>query len=117
MTEDRDFKQLVRQRAAKTGESYQAARRQVERGRPRFEAAVKAMFRTPAGLVFGCVVETGAVRPGMAVDVWLGGEVVHAGTVASLRHTWFDREVVSEGEFGLLVDPAYDGPLPDRVTG
>ena len=117
MTEDRDFKQLVRQRAAKTGESYQAARRQVERDHPRFEAVVRAMFHTPAGLVFGCVVETGAVRPGMAVDVWLGGEVRHQGTVAGLRYTWFDREVVTEGEFGLLLDPVYDGPMPDRVTG
>ena len=38
MTDDRDFKQIVRDRAAKTGESYQAARRQLERQRGRFSA-------------------------------------------------------------------------------
>ena len=30
MTDDGDFKKIVRDRAAKTGESYQAARRQLE---------------------------------------------------------------------------------------
>lgn len=30
MTEDRDFKKVGRERSAKTGESYQAARRQLE---------------------------------------------------------------------------------------
>src|SRR3954469_25706854 len=38
MTDDRDFKQLVRERMAKTGESYQMARRILERKRGRFSA-------------------------------------------------------------------------------
>ena len=35
MTDDKDFKKLVRQRAAKTGESYRAAREQLRPSEPK----------------------------------------------------------------------------------
>jgi hypothetical protein len=121
MTEDRDFKDLVRRRAEKTGESYQAARRQLEGKRPSFTARVEAMFRTPAGIAFGCVVEEGRVAPGMRVTV-AGDGAEHAATVVSLRRWWWDVPAVVAGEtanaqFGMIVDPPYTGPLPARVVG
>jgi translation initiation factor IF-2 len=120
MTEDRDFKQVVRKRAAKTGESYQAARRQMEGKRPTFSARVDAMFQVPAGVALGCVVEEGSVSRGMKVTVIAEG-VGHSATVAGLRRRWDDVDSVakgqfSDGQFGMLVDPPYFGPLPARVT-
>ena len=120
MTKDRDFKSVVRKRAAKTGESYQAARRQIERDRPTFSARVEALFRTPDGLAFGCIVEEGTVARGMEVTV-TGPGITHRATVASLRRSKWDVDTVAAGEspygqFGMIVDPPYVGPLPARVT-
>jgi hypothetical protein len=121
MTEDRDFKDLVRKRAAKTGESYQAARRQLKRPAP-VVVRVHAIFRTqdpPGGLAFGCVVERGRIARGMSVALSIGDEEVHRGTVASLRVAKYDIDAITEGEgpFGLMIDPPYDGRMPEFVTG
>ena len=121
MTQDRDFKDLVRKRAAKTGESYQAARRQLERPEPAV-ARVQAIFRTqdpPDGLAFGCVLETGRIARGMSIALSIGDEVVHRGIVASLRVAKYDIDTIAEGEgpFGLMIDPPYDGRMPEFVRG
>jgi translation initiation factor IF-2 len=120
MTEDRDFKQVIRQRAARTGESYQAARRMLGRERGGFSAVATSTFRKPAGRVLGCRIEIGTVIRGMPVTVTTpdGGE--HRGVVVSLRHRWDDAESISVGdhlEFGMILEPSYLGPVPVRVTG
>jgi len=120
MTEDRDFKDLVRERAAKTGESYQTARRVLEGKRAHFSARAKALFATPAGLVLGCVMEDGTVKNGMRVTVTTPEGATHQGVVVNLRHMWTDLDSVSYGEFeefGLLIEPAYGGSIPALVTG
>lgn len=121
MTDDRDFKQMVRDRAARTGESYQAARRQLERQRGRFSARAVEVFQMPVGPVLGCIIEGGEVTRGMTVTVATGEGSRHQGLVVSLRHQWTDLESVRYGghygEFGLLLEPAYAGPLPAQVTG
>ena len=121
MTDDSDFKQLVRDRAAKTGESYQAARRQLERQRGRFSARATMVFGMPEGVVLGCVIEGGEVTQGMTVTVVTGEAVRREAVVVGLRHQKTDLESLGYGgpfgEFGLLLDPAYDGPLPAHVTG
>jgi len=121
MTEDRDFKQIVRDRAAKTGESYQAARRQLERQRGRFSARAVDVFEKPSGIVLGCIIEGGEVTRGMTVTVATGEGPKHRGVVVSLRHMWDDLDSVRYGgrygEFGLLLEPAYVGPIPAQVTG
>ena len=121
MTDDRDFKQIVRARAAKTGESFQAARRQLERERGRFSARVVELFHMPSGIVLGCIIEGGEVTRGMTVTVMTGDGRNHQGVVVSLRHQWDDLESVRYGgpygEFGLLMEPAYAGPIPTHVTG
>ena len=120
MTEDSDFKRLVRDRAAKTGESYQTARRILERKRGRFSALVKTTFDKPAGRVLGCIMEDGQVTRGMRVTVTTPDGVKHEGVVVSLRHMWDDVDSVSYGEFGefgLLLEPAYRGAIPAQVTG
>lgn len=140
MTEDRDFKKVVRQRSAKTGESYQAAKRQIERQPGRLSARVAALWAHPAGLVLGCIVEQGTLTRGMAVTVMAGGNVVHKGTVASLRRGKHDEAVITSGECGILLEPPFHGyvavegdetsletvaalklvvmaPMPDRVVG
>ena len=109
MTEDSDFKRLVRERAAKTGESYQAARRQVERQRDRFAATIKTRHVTKDGLVaLGCIMEAGRVARGMTVTVTSEDGAQLRGAVVSLRHMWDDLESVAHGEwgeFGLVLDP------------
>ena len=133
MTEDRDFKQVVRTRAAKTGESYQAARRQLEEhARPPFVARVTSLWRATtggrvrretAGTAFGCFIEQGTVTRGMRVTVVRDDHVVHEGVVVGLRNGRTDVEAVTAGElpdgFGLLVEPPYahGGVVPHAVRG
>ena len=119
MTEDSDFKQIIRDRAAKTGESYQTARRILERKRGQFSALANSTFDKPAGRVLGCIIEDGKVTRGMKVTVTTPEGVKHQGVVVSLRHMWDDVDSVSYGEFGefgLLLEPAYLGPIPAQVT-
>jgi hypothetical protein len=120
MTEDRDFKDLVRQRAEKTGESYQTARRQLEK-QAAFSARLEAIFYTRSGIAFGCIVEDGRVSRGMRVTV-AGHGITHHATVASLRRSWRDVDSVvadesADRKFGMIVEPPYAGPLPAHVTG
>ena len=114
MTEDRDFKKVVRERSAKTGESYQAAKRQLER-QPRLSAPVYALWAHPTGLVLGCKVEQGALRLGMPVTVMAGDSVIHQGTVASLRRGTEDQAVITEGDCGILLDPPFHGYVQREV--
>lgn len=109
MTEDRDFKKVVRKRSAKTGESYQTAKRQVERQPARLSARVGALWAHPAGLVLGCIVDDGRITRGMPVTVMAGDNVVHRGTVASLRRGKEDQTVVTSGECGIMLDPPFLG--------
>jgi translation initiation factor IF-2 len=140
MTEDRDFKKVVRGRSAKTGESYQAAKRQLEGQPRRLSVRVDAMWEHRDGLVLGCVVVEGRLSQGMAVTVMAGEDILHRGTVASLRYGKEDRAVVTSGPCGIMLDPPYLGyivvepegsglevlgalrpvvaaPMPDRVVG
>lgn len=109
MTEDRDFKKVVRERSAKTGESYQAARRQVERKPGGVSAPVHALWAHPEGLVLGCRVEEGQLVRGMPVTVVAGETILHQGTVASLRRGKEDQDVVTSGDCGVLLDPPFQG--------
>ena len=115
MTEDRDFKRVVRERSAKTGESYQAARRQLEARGGGLSAPVYALWEHPAGLVLGCHVEQGQLTLGMSVTVLAGEEVLHEGIVASLRVGKEDRAVVTEGDCGILLDPPFRGYVGSDV--
>jgi hypothetical protein len=121
MTTDKDFKQIVRERAAKTGESYQAARRQLQRQRGGFSARAVGVFHMPAGRVLACIIEGGEVTRGMTVSVAASDGVKHEGVVVSLRHMKQDLEGIRFSgpfrEFGLLLEPAYAGPVPAQVSG
>lgn len=115
MTEDRDFKKVVRERSAKTGESYQAARRQLERRPAGLSAPVYALWEHPAGLVLGCKVEQGQLTVGMPVTVLAGETVLHEGTVASLRVGKEDQTMVASGDCGILLDPPFHGYVGSEV--
>jgi translation initiation factor IF-2 len=112
MTEDRDFKKVVRERSAKTGESYQAARRQLNPSTGGMSARVAAMWAHPAGLILGCIVDEGRLVRGMPVTLLAGDDVVHQGVVANLRVGKEDRTVVTSGECGILLDPPFVGHRP-----
>jgi translation initiation factor IF-2 len=122
MTEDRDFKKVVRRRSAKTGESYQTARRQLDRSRSDREptagttvsARIAGAWAHPAGLVLGCIVDEGRLERGMTVTLLAGDDVVHEGTVATLRVGKQDRDAVASGECGILLDPPFVGFRPAR---
>lgn len=115
MTENRDFKKVVRKRSAKTGESYQTARRQVERQPARLSAPVNALWAHPAGLVLGCRVEKGELARGMQVTVLADETVLHRGIVVSLRVGKEDRDVVTSGDCGILLDPPFRGYVEGDV--
>jgi translation initiation factor IF-2 len=120
MTDDRDFKQLVRERAAKTGESYQAARRQLERISGQFSARAVTVHETPSGLALGCIMMGGRVARGMTVTVTADDGTKLRGIVKSLRHMKDDVDSFAfgeVGEFGLILEPTYSGPIPAQVTG
>jgi translation initiation factor IF-2 len=80
-----------------------------------FSAKVKAILPTPRGVVLGCVVDEGTIENGMVVEV-TAGEHRHTGTVVMLRRFGVELEKVSQGEFGVLIEPPYVGPLPERLT-
>jgi translation initiation factor IF-2 len=120
MTEDRDFKKVVRERSAKTGESYQAARRQIE-GKQGLSARVSGVFR-PAdadGLALGCIVDEGRLTVGTPVTLMAGETIIHTGTVASLRRGKDDQDAVASGECGVTFDPplVHFYELPDLLVG
>ena len=118
MTEDRDFKKVVRKRSTKTGESYQTAKRQIERQPARLSAPVYALWALWAhhvGLVLGCVVDEGQITRGMPVTVMAGDTVLHRGTVASLRVGKEDQAVVTSGECGILLEPPFHGYVAGDV--
>ena len=115
MTEDRDFKNVVRKRSAKTGESYQAARRQLQREAAGVSAPVYALWAHPDGLVLGCVVEEGQLTPGMPVTVMARDTVLYQGTVASLRVGKEDQAVVTEGECGIMLEPPFHGYVAREI--
>ena len=120
MTKRSDFKRIIRDRSAKTGESYQTARRILDRKQGRFSALAKTTFHKPAGCVLGCIMEAGTVTRGMKVTVTAPNGLVHEGVVVSLRHMWSELESISYGEFGefgLLIEPGYAGPVPAQVAG
>ena len=75
----------------------------------------------PSGIVLGCIIEGGEVTRGMTVTVVTSEGPVHQGIVVSLRHQRDDLDSVRYGgrygEFGLLIEPAYAGPIPAQVTG
>jgi translation initiation factor IF-2 len=119
MTEDRDFKNLVRRRAEKTGESYQAARRQLERHIKGAQASarVERVFRAPFGVVIGCVVERGTISRGNSAVVLHDGRPVHEATIAAVRHLNSDIDGAPAGlQCGLLLDPPYEEPAADLVV-
>lgn len=111
MTKDRDFKNVVRARTEKTGESYQTARRQLDRP-DALSAPVYAVWASPLGLILGCHVEKGQIVPGKAVTVMADEAVLHQGTVVSLRVGREDREVVTDGDCGVILDPPFHGYAP-----
>ena len=115
MTEDRDFKKVVRERSAKTGESYQAARRQLEPRPAGLSAPVHALWEHPTGLVLGCRVEHGRLAVGMQVTVLASDTVLHEGTVASLRVGKDDEPVVDSGHCGILLEPPFRGYVGSHV--
>lgn len=115
MTEDRNFKDVVRKRAAKTGESYQGARRQLERKFGGLSAPVSAAWAHPDGLVLGCRVEQGQLARGMEVTVLTDDTVVHQGVVVSLRVGKDDQDVVTSGDCGILLDPPFRGYVTREV--
>lgn len=118
MTEDRDFKNVVRRRAEKTGESYQAARRQLEQQvrRAKGTARVDMIFRTPRGIVIGCTIEDGTIRRGSTAVVVVGGRPVHEATVEGIKNFQSDIPAASTGlQCGLLLDPPYPGPVAEAV--
>lgn len=119
MTEDRDFKKVVRRRAEKTGESYEAARRQLEKRVKDAKglARIDTMFRTPRGVVIGCTVERGAISKGSTAVVLHDGRPVHEATVHEIRNLKTEIAAASAGlQCGLLLDPPYAGPFADAVV-
>ncbi len=87
--------------------------REVERG----EAEVRALFPIPkAGVVAGCRVTRGVVGRHCHVRVLRGDEIVHDGTIASLRIFNDDVREVKDGfECGIVIEGFGDLEEGDRL--
>src|SRR5688500_8811962 len=82
MTRDRDFKRIVRQRMAKTGESYSTAKRQLERA------------DTAGSLRGWCITGPGDGAPDFRVTDYEGGldpEQSHAGLPCAFLRSVVER--------------------------
>ena len=68
-------------------------------------AEVRATFRIKTvGLIAGCIVREGLIQRGASARVKRGGEVVHEGTVSSLKHVQEDVKEMKTGfECGIGV--------------
>lgn len=91
MTKDREFKQQVRDRAAKTGQSYQSTHRamsgsQAAQPESSGEAEVREIFYPHGGRqAAGCLIRSGEVHVGDKAQVVRDGAVIAEGDVTSLR--------------------------------
>ena len=104
MTKDRDYKQQVRERAAKTGQSYQSTRRtmsgtQADQPAPSGEAEVRKMFQIADGrLVAGCWIRAGEVNCWDQATVLRDGVVVAEAPISSIRTFLKQVRTVSAGQ-------------------
>ena len=79
--------------------------REVELGR----AEVRALFRTPRGLVAGCMVTHGTIQRGAQARLVREGAIVYTGRVGSLRRFKDDVREVTEGfECGIALENFQD---------
>ena len=78
-------------------------------------AEVRATFRLPSGqIVAGCYVQDGRMVRGADVRVLRGGQVIHDGSIDSLRHLRENvREIAAGYECGILIDGFNDFQVGD----
>jgi len=68
-------------------------------------AEVRALFRTPRGVVAGCYVQDGKIQRNTSARVLRDGQEVWKGQIASLRHFKEDvREMAAGFECGIQLD-------------
>jgi translation initiation factor IF-2 len=68
-------------------------------------AEVRALFRTPRGMVAGCYVQDGKIQRNTSARVLRDGQEVWKGQIASLRHFKEDvREMAAGFECGIQLD-------------
>ena len=87
------------------------------REREQGEAEVRQLFPIPRlGVVAGCRVTRGLIQRSSRVRVVREGEVLHVGSIASLKHFKEDvREVRSGSECGIVVD-GFDDVQPGDTS-
>ncbi|MEM7158425.1 MAG: translation initiation factor IF-2 [Myxococcota bacterium] len=87
-------------------ESMQALREPEFRERDQGEAEIRALFPIPSkGVVAGCRVVKGVIERSSRVRVVRDGEIIHDGTIASLRIFEDDVREVKDGfECGIMID-------------
>ncbi len=80
-------------------------------------AEVRATFKIKnAGVIAGCYVREGVLQRGASARVKRGGEVVHDGTISSLKHVKDDVKEVKTGfECGLTVSNFQDYKRGDLI--
>jgi translation initiation factor IF-2 len=80
-------------------------------------AEVRATFKIKnAGVIAGCYVREGLLQRGASARVKRGGEVVHDGTISSLKHVKDDVKEVKTGfECGLTVSNFQDYKRGDLI--
>jgi translation initiation factor IF-2 len=80
-------------------------------------AEVRAMFKIKnAGVIAGCIVREGIIQRGANARVKRGAEVVHEGTISSLKHLKDDVKEVKAGfECGIGVSNFQDIKRGDLI--
>lgn len=79
-------------------------------------AEVRATFRSPRGIIAGCMVTDGRVQRGSEVRVLRGGQEIFKGRLSSLRHIKEDvREMAAGFECGIVLDGFDDFQEGDQI--
>ena len=69
------------------------------------EAVVRTVFALNKGTVAGCIVVKGKLQKNAALEIYTSGQLVHEGTLSSLKHLKDDVDYVNEGsECGIMCE-------------
>lgn len=111
MTDRRDLKRRVRERQARTGESYMAALHHVRGSRESVVPVVELVDASEIGALLGLKCRV-MLQPALAERVDVAGMLrqLHAALVATRRDpaAWLMRSVVAHGERPFATAPSFD---------
>ena len=80
------------------------------------KADVRQLFSTPKGAVAGCMVHSGKITSKAKIKILREGEVIHEGSISSLKRFKDDVKEVTNGfECGIGIEGFHDVQVGDQL--